>query len=65
MTRTPSPLTLALVAAMATDPRATPALRHFHAAQLAGLQRRASRARDRHPSPFTRFLEKLETETEP
>ena len=64
MTRTPSPLTLALVAAMATDPRATPALRQFHAAQLADLQRRASRARDRYPSPFTRFLEKLETETE-
>jgi hypothetical protein len=63
MTRTPSPLTLALVAAMATDPRASAALRKFHAAQLADLERRASRARDRRPSPFTRFIEKLETET--
>jgi hypothetical protein len=63
MTRTPSPLTLALVAAMATDPRASAALRQFHAVQLADLERRASRARDRRPSPFTRFLEKLETET--
>ena len=63
MTRTPSPLTLALVAAMATDPRASAALRKFHAAQLADMERRASRARDRRPSPFTRFIEKLETET--
>lgn len=65
MTRTPSPLTLALVAAMATDPRASAALRKFHAAQLADLERRASRARDRRPSPFTRFIEKLETENTP
>ena len=63
MTRTPSPLTLALSAAMATDPRASAALRQFHAAQLADLERRASRAQVRRPSPFTRFIEKLETES--
>lgn len=68
--RIPSALTLELVRAMATDPTSTKALRAFHARNLVELERRAdATARDQcarqapRQSPFSRFIEALETET--
>ena len=60
MTRTLSPLTIALVAAMASDPQSPASLREFHRERLADLKRRANVPR---PSAFSRFAESLETET--
>jgi hypothetical protein len=58
--RTISPLTLSLVAAMATDPQSRPSLRQFHTAQLADLQARAARQNRPHrASVFSRFEESL------
>lgn len=63
MNRTPSPLTLQLVQAMATDPASTEALRKFHRKRLAILQESVKTGPTARPSPFSRFLEKLTTET--
>lgn len=65
MTRTLSPLTLSLVAAMATDPQSPASLREFHRERLEDLERRAKRQRTPRPSAFSRFEESLETETTP
>ena len=60
MNHTITPLTLELVANMATDPRSTPALRAFHKEQLAGLRARAVRQQaPAKPNPFDRFIERL------
>lgn len=62
--RIPSPLTLQLVRAMATDPASPPKLRAFHAARLADLERaREAATRPQRASAFSRFLTKLERET--
>lgn len=61
--RIPSPLTLSLVRDMATDPASPPVLRKFHAASLADMEKRA-RVKDARPSPFSRFIDSLETETQ-
>ena len=63
MTRTLSPLTIALVAAMASDPQSPASLREFHRERLADMGRRAKRQRTPRPSAFSRFAESLETET--
>jgi hypothetical protein len=61
-----SPLTLSLVEAMATDPKSTPQLRKFHQKQLADLRTRADRqTRPRRETPFSRFVESLETTQKP
>lgn len=61
--RIPSPLTLSLVRAMATNPESPQALRDFHAASLADMERRVRNAAPaRRSSPFSRFAESLETE---
>ncbi len=57
--RNPSPLTLQLVEAMATDPSSTKALRAFHAAQLVKLRAPVKPVRSGTASPFSRFEEML------
>lgn len=66
-TRRISPMTLALVEHMATDPASPRPLREFHQTQLADLKHRAALQAHvfKKASPFSRFADALGSEGNP